>query len=138
VDVLALLRRASEAGLRVEPAGNNLVVRGPRSAEPVVKLLAENKVEVLAALVPNIHEAELVAPAPWFNRVILQAESEPGLSMPCTSRRGRVAVLPSGLFSHFCTECGAWGAFGYGVNLRAGRMGRWYCAAHKPPQGAVP
>jgi hypothetical protein len=24
------------------------------------------------------------------------------------------------------------GAYGYGVNLRAGRLGHWYCAAHRP------
>lgn len=119
MEALALLRRAREAGLRVEPAGDKLIVRGPKSAEPVVKLLAEKKAEILAALANTALEAE------------------PGLSMPCTSRRGHVAELPSGLFSHFCAECGAWGAFGYGVNRRAGRQGRWYCAAHRP-QGAAP
>jgi len=31
---------------------------------------------------------------------------------------------------------GAFGAFGYGVSLRAGRLGRWYCAEHRP--GARP
>jgi hypothetical protein len=90
MEALALLRRATEAGLRVEAAGDKLVVRGPKSAEPVVKLLAEKKAEVLAALANTTIEAE------------------PGLSMPCTSRRGHIAELPSGLFSHFCAECGAW------------------------------
>ena len=28
------------------------------------------------------------------------------------------------------------GAFGYSVNLRAGRLGRWYCAAHRPQRAA--
>lgn len=32
---------------------------------------------------------------------------------------------------HLC-HCGAWGAFGVGVKLRAGQLGRWYCHAHKP------
>ena len=32
--------------------------------------------------------------------------------------------------------CGAWGAFGYCVNLRADQLGRWYCGAHRP-QGVV-
>lgn len=136
MDVLALLRQAGEAGLRLEPAGDKLVVRGPKYAEPVVKLLAENKVEVLAALARAAHEAELLVPAPWLNRGITQLEGEPGLSTPCASRRGRVVELPSGLFSHFCTECGAWGAFGYGVNMRAGRLGRWYCATHRPQEAA--
>jgi leucyl aminopeptidase (aminopeptidase T) len=51
MDALALLRRARKAGLRIEPAGDKLMVRGPKRAEPVVKLLAEHKAEVLAALV---------------------------------------------------------------------------------------
>jgi hypothetical protein len=89
-------------------------------------------------------EGRLPSPAPGFppSEVLAMLadsalEAELGLSTPSTSRRGHVAELPSGLFSHFCAECGAWGAFGYGVNLRAGRLGRWYCATHRP-QGAGP
>ena len=137
MDVLALLRRARKAGLRIEPAGDKLMVRGPKHAEPVVKLLAEHKAEVLAALVKTTHDAELLSPTPWFKRVIPLAEDEPSLEMPCASRRGRVQELKGVAVLHFCAECGAWGAFGHGVNLRAGRPGRWYCAAHRP-QGAVP
>ncbi len=136
MDALALLRRAQEAGLRVKPAGDKLMVRGPKQAEPVVKLLAEHKVEVLAALAKTAHEAQLLSPAPWFKRVIPPAEGEPGLEMPCASRRGRVQELEGALL-HFCAECGAWGAFGYGVNLSAGRRGRWYCAAHRPQGTAL-
>jgi hypothetical protein len=50
--IATLLRRAEDAGLRVEPMGDKLLVRGPRSAEALVKLLAEHKLEVLAALAP--------------------------------------------------------------------------------------
>ena len=82
-------------------------------------------------------EAELLAPVPLFNRVIPPTEGEPGSERPCASRRGRVQKLQEAIVLHFCTECGAWGAFGYGVNPRAGRQGRWYCAAHRP-QGATP
>ena len=52
MDTLALLQRAHEVGLRVEPMGDKLLVRGPKRAEAVVKLLAEHKAEVLAALSP--------------------------------------------------------------------------------------
>jgi hypothetical protein len=52
MDAVALLRRAQQVGLRVETAGDKLLVRGPKRAEPVVKLLAEHKLEVLAALAP--------------------------------------------------------------------------------------
>jgi hypothetical protein len=135
MDALALLRRAVEAGLRVELAGDKLLVRGPKKAGPMVKLLAEHKTEVLAALANTAHEAELLAPSPWFERVIPSVEGEPRFELPCAARRGRVQEL-EGAFLHFCVECGAYGAFGYGVNFRAGRLGRWYCAEHRSQGGA--
>ena len=57
MDGLALLRRARDAGLRVEAAGDRLLIHGPKRSEAVVKLLAENKAEVLAALSPTVAEA---------------------------------------------------------------------------------
>ena len=54
MDALALLHRAQEVGLRIEPMGEKLLVRGPKRAEAVVKLLAEHKAEVLAVLSPSI------------------------------------------------------------------------------------
>jgi hypothetical protein len=131
MDGLTLLHRARYAVLRVEAAGGKLVIRGPKRAEPVVKLLAEHKAEVLAALADTAHDAELLAPSPWFKRVP-PTEGDPGLEMPCASRRGRVHELPDGLFLHFCVECGAWGTFGYGANLRAGKPGSWFYAARRP------
>jgi hypothetical protein len=53
MDAVALLRRAQEVGLCVEPIGDKLLVRGPKRAEAVVKLLAEHKAEVLAVLSPS-------------------------------------------------------------------------------------
>ena len=50
---------------------------------------------------------------------------------PCLTRRGRIEEQPDA-FLHFCCECGRWGANGYGVDLRKGRLGQWYCAAHRP------
>jgi hypothetical protein len=136
MDGLTLLRRAHDVGLRLEAAGDKLVIRGPKRAEPVVKLLAQHKAEVLAALGNTPHDAELLTPSPWFKRVIPPVKGEPGLETPCASRRGRVQELEGGVVLHFCAECGAWGAFGYSVNLRAGRLGRWYCAAHRPQRAA--
>jgi hypothetical protein len=52
VDGLTLLRCARDAGLRVQADGDKLLIRGPKHAEPVVRLLAEHKPEVLAALPP--------------------------------------------------------------------------------------
>jgi hypothetical protein len=53
MDGLNLLARARDAGLRVQADGDKLLIRGPKRAEPVVRLLAEHKPEVLAALAPG-------------------------------------------------------------------------------------
>jgi hypothetical protein len=50
MDGLALIHRAQDAGLRLEVAGNTLKVTGPKQAEPLVRLLAEHKTQVLEAL----------------------------------------------------------------------------------------
>jgi hypothetical protein len=57
MDGLVLLRQARDAGLRVQASGNNLLIRGPKRAEAMVKLLTEHKASVLAALSPNAVEA---------------------------------------------------------------------------------
>jgi hypothetical protein len=54
MDALIVLSRARDAGLKVEAVGDKLMVRGPKRAEAVVKLLAQHKAEVLAALSPSI------------------------------------------------------------------------------------
>ena len=59
------------------------------------------------------------------------APGEPGLQQPCPARRGRIQEL-DGVFLHYCCQCGRFGAFGYGVHLRTGRLGRWYCGEHRP------
>jgi hypothetical protein len=50
MDGLALLRRAQDAGLRLQAAGTALKITGPKQAEPLVRLLAEHKAQVLEAL----------------------------------------------------------------------------------------
>lgn len=57
---------------------------------------------------------------------------EPDFEAPYEPRRGRVEERADKTFHHFCVECGAWGAFGYGVEARTGKLGRWYCAGHRP------
>ena len=47
------------------------------------------------------------------------------------TRAGLVQWEEGGHFLHYC-QCGAWGVFGYAVDLKAGRLGQWYCPAHKP------
>jgi hypothetical protein len=80
------------------------------------------------------HSAEVLAPSSWFARFAQPTEDEPNFDVPCSARRGRIEER-DGLFLHFCFDCGAWGAYGYGINLRSGRLGRWYCAVHRPWAG---
>jgi hypothetical protein len=54
----------------------------------------------------------------------------------CAARRGLVQETEGGALLHYCEKCGALAPFGYGVSLRRGRLGRWYCAAHRPQGGA--
>jgi hypothetical protein len=69
--------------------------------------------------------------APLFAE--MSGVGEPPVSVPCAARRGRIVGQPGdGAFSHFCVECGAWGAYGFDVSLRAGKLGRWYCRDHRP------
>jgi hypothetical protein len=72
MDGLTLLRRARDAGLRVEASDDKLLIRGPKRAEPVVKLLAEHKAEVLAALAMP-------------GAVALPYDDEPGSEHPCVT-----------------------------------------------------
>jgi len=105
MDALALLRRAKEAGLWVRPVGDKLIVRGPKNAEQVVKLLAEHKVEVLQALVAGAapSDPEHAEPmSPCFERTIPPVDGEPGLEEPCAARRGRVVAIAGGPFVLTC------------------------------------
>jgi hypothetical protein len=52
MDGLTLLRHARDVGLAVAAEGDKLVIRGPKRAEPVARLLIKHKPEVMAALVP--------------------------------------------------------------------------------------
>jgi hypothetical protein len=45
--------------------------------------------------------------------------------------RAEVSASVIAKFEHYC-HCGQWGAFGYGVGLRIGQMGQWFCSDHRP------
>jgi hypothetical protein len=57
------------------------------------------------------------------------------LDEPNAARCGQVNEV-DGRFEHFCMECGRFAHFGYGVRLRMGQLGRWYCALHRPDRDA--
>jgi hypothetical protein len=61
------------------------------------------------------------------------SETEPPLEQPCVARRGRMQQV-GGIFLHFCVHCGALAPFGFGVSLRTGDVGQWYCARHSQEQ----
>jgi hypothetical protein len=44
-------------------------------------------------------------------------------------RAGFVGHDSAGHFRHYCS-CGAWGAYGY--EAVGGKLGRWFCAEHRP------
>ena len=52
MDALSLLAEARAAGLDVRVDGDRLVVRGPKTAEPLVRRLGEAKADVIALLDP--------------------------------------------------------------------------------------
>jgi hypothetical protein len=42
--------------------------------------------------------------------------------------------LVNGHFMHSCAICGVDASFGYGVSLRLGILGEWYCREHRPEE----
>jgi hypothetical protein len=126
-----VLRRLEEIGASIEPAGDRLVLRAGAKPVPasVIRRVREAKPELLAVLTKKA--ASVLAVAPSFARVLVLADGEPAADQPCALRRGKVQEL-DGASLHFCVECGRFAAFGYGVHLRARRLGRWYCGSHRP------
>ena len=126
------LQAAQNAGVEIGIDGDDLVLEA--SAPPpaaVLDVLSRHKAEVLAVLAATARENKLLAPTPLSERGEQPAEGEPGHEHPCAARRGRLQEL-NGVFLHFCVECGRFGPYGYGVRLRAGQLGRWYCREHRP------
>jgi hypothetical protein len=71
MDGIALLHRARDAGLQVVAAGEKLKITGPKRGEPLVRLLAEHKADVLAALTHQTaaywHERLVARTFEWSN-----------------------------------------------------------------------
>lgn len=124
-----VLRELEAIGATIEPAGDGLLLRaGPRPVPAnLIRRVRDAKPQILA----SFQQESVALLTPGFARVVEQANEEPGLERPCAARRGRVQALNGG-FLHFCVECGSFAAFGYGVRLRAERLGHWYCGIHRP------
>ena len=117
-------------GLRHEKPQNSanfvpMSQKSQKSQKSQASVLADTSVT------PSTVRAEptLISPASWFEHVIAPEVNEPPYDKACPERRGRVERAGA-VFLHFCSVCGAWGSFGYGVT--GDRPGRWYCGKHQP------
>jgi hypothetical protein len=102
----------------------------------LIDLLRQHKAEVLAMLAATEYESNehiLAASERPIQAVSSPAKDEPSLEQPWAAWCGRVAEH-GGALLHFCIECGRFGPYGYGVRLRAGQLGRWYCREHRPQE----
>ena len=90
-----------------------------------------NEINELNEIRVRTGAAEVIVPAPWFDRLASRGPQETPFLSPDPARRGRI-VRRDGLFLRFCGVCGAGASFGYGVEYRAGKPGNWYCGAHRP------
>jgi hypothetical protein len=117
-------RHLAAIGATIEHVGDSLLLRaGPKPIPAaIIRRVREAKPELLILLQQT---SEL-----RFAR-LMDANGEPGLEQPCAARRCRVQELDR-TFLHFCVHCGRFAAFGYGLHLSAGRLGRWYCGEHRP------
>jgi hypothetical protein len=116
MDGLTLLYRARAAGLRIEAVGNELKIRGPKRAERVVKLIAEHKPAVLAAL------SRSAGAAHWRERLeLLTSDWSHGERRWAEARRLAWGDLQN-----------EWHA------LQGGRFPSWQCAGCQKPLGRLP
>jgi hypothetical protein len=99
------------------------------SARPILDDFKEGSATTSTAVTFRL-PTQRSSPRKWVERIALPASSEPGFSEPWPPRRGRIESQGNTLL-HFCCVCGAWGSYGFGVDLHGGRMGRWFCAAHR-------
>jgi hypothetical protein len=128
--VAELLARCRAAGVSLTAEGEALHV-DYFDREPTAELLEELRrhKRALLAIVGEARAADspatVIAPAQWF-------AAEPHYREPCPARRGLLRRR-DGRLERFCAVCGAWGAWGYGVDAK--EPGRWFCFQHRPPEG---
>jgi hypothetical protein len=129
-DVAELLDDLRKIGAQVTATGRNIVLRAGTSGIPadLVIRVRQSKPALLTWLSQHAAEVESTVIPPASAAI----QRSPLLE-PSSERRGRI-VQEGGGWLHFCDECGRWGGFGCGVDLRTRRLGRWYCAEHRPKQ----
>jgi hypothetical protein len=144
MDGLTLLRRAYDAGLRVEAAGDKLLIRGPKRAESVVQLLAEHKAEVLEALAAKAMPADQShagPPSPSGSNArsrrltaspVWSSPASPGvagckswIAHSCISASSAVPMVPSDLASIYARAGSAAGSVPHIVRSNRRSLGDW-------------
>ncbi len=123
MDGLALLDQAAAAGLTARIDGARLVIRGPRSAQPVARALLDHKPEVIAALNARIARrwGDATEAIAWF--MSSEPPSEPFVLWPGDPpQRAFVTVLHPALY---------WRALGADVVAGPGRARDMYGAVRR-------
>jgi Protein of unknown function (DUF3987) len=136
--------RAAEADGRGRPRGdwsvNPRIWEGIRFAEPYGEV---SELPMAVRNVQNVQSSLHTAPSEHFEQIEHRSNlplSASGVQIEGLEGRrdeqwasGNCQVQQlDGVIQHFCLECGRIAAFGYGVCLKAGRLGRWYCGEHRP------
>lgn len=131
-DPWAALDSADQLAASAKVANPAKVGEGEAGTLAALAALAAQTPEIEISA-PAIVEPDMLAPAAWFECAAAPVPGEPPFDQPCPARRGR-DDRRGPMHLHFCLECGAWGAYGYGVS--GDLSGRWYCRDHRP--GLVP
>ena len=133
MSMLSALATAQAASVRIGVDGADLVLEAATQPPArVIELLSRHKDEIVAwlsAVDDEKEESKPIVQTCQADDVVQQPKDEPEIEAPCASRRGRVKET-GGRLLHFCSVCGRFGSFGWGVRLRAGHIGRWYCYEH--------
>src|SRR5258708_5238849 len=97
MDSMMLFAQACAAGLTVETANEKLLIRGPRSAEPLARALIERKHEILAILAYD--DSQVL----WRVEVMQRQVPPHG---PIFALAARPHLHARGATSRHCRSCG--------------------------------
>jgi hypothetical protein len=106
------------------------ISRATRPPIDLIEDIRQHKPEVISALSSGRAQmADVISPARWVvatgERLLPRAFFRDAAPRGLVERR-------SGLFLHFCAECGRWGTYGYGTT--GAKPGRWYCQMRRPEE----
>ncbi len=91
MDCVNLLRRAEDAGLKVDTDGETLSVTGPRRSESLAREILSHKRAVIAHVV--LEEQELAATQRTADKTFVRAHVDARRETPLTLARNAVEIL---------------------------------------------